>query len=237
MSARLTEEPYQQGMIGLTLGRALGQEDFSQRDVRLLARVMPAFEAATRRARRLEALLDRGEVLEHLAATRPVVALDGAGTILWVVPKAERILASALGARRSLPPALLLAARHLVALARDSVIDGLPRSSVPLQLDDGRALTAELSLARRASGEPFVVVELDGPSVQLDALASLGARSGLTPAEREILGLAATGLRNAQIASRLSISSGTVRIHLSNLFRKLGVSSRVQAMLLVRRSS
>jgi DNA-binding CsgD family transcriptional regulator len=98
------------------------------------------------------------------------------------------------------------------------------------------ALTAELSLARRASGERFVVVELDGPSVQRDALASLGARFGLTPAEREILGLAATGLRNAQIASRLSISSGTVRIHLSNLFRKLGVSSRVQAMLLVRRS-
>lgn len=81
-----------------------------------------------------------------------------------------------------------------------------------------------------------MVVELDGPSVQRDALASLGARFGLTPAEREILGLAATGLRNAQIASRLSISSGTVRIHLSNLFRKLGVSSRVQAMLLVRRS-
>lgn len=236
MAARFREGPeYQQGMIRLTLGRAKGQKDFSQDDVRLLARAMPPLEAAARRATRLAALLDRGEVIEHLAARRPLVALDGAGKILWLAGEAEKMLASALGVRRSLPPALSSAARQLFALARDVVFEALPGTSVPVQLEDGRALRAELSIARRASGEPFVVVELDGPGARSDALAALVERTGLTPAEARVLAGVAAGLHNADIARQLGLSPGTVRIHLSNVFRKLGVSSRVQAILLVRR--
>ena len=53
----------------------------------------------------------------------------------------------------------------------------------------------------------------------------------LTGREREILGLLSQGLSNAQIAQRLSISDKTVRNHLSNLFDKLGVWTRAQAIV------
>jgi DNA-binding NarL/FixJ family response regulator len=48
----------------------------------------------------------------------------------------------------------------------------------------------------------------------------------LTPREREIAGVACTGLTNKQIAEKLSISEATVRHHLGVIFSKLGVSTR-----------
>jgi pimeloyl-ACP methyl ester carboxylesterase/DNA-binding CsgD family transcriptional regulator len=57
------------------------------------------------------------------------------------------------------------------------------------------------------------------------------AFSGLSPREREVLALIAEGLSNAEIAERLSISDKTVRNHVSNLFDKLGVWTRAQAIV------
>ena len=57
------------------------------------------------------------------------------------------------------------------------------------------------------------------------AFASLSSR------EREVLSLIKEGLGNAQIADRLSISEKTVRNHVSNLFDKLGVWTRAQAIV------
>jgi pimeloyl-ACP methyl ester carboxylesterase/DNA-binding CsgD family transcriptional regulator len=53
----------------------------------------------------------------------------------------------------------------------------------------------------------------------------------LSPREREVLTLITEGLGNAQIADRLSISEKTVRNHVSNLFDKLGVWTRAQAIV------
>jgi len=53
----------------------------------------------------------------------------------------------------------------------------------------------------------------------------------LTPREMEIVRLAAEGLRNKEIADRLTITEGTVKIHLHHIYEKLGVTGRPQLIL------
>jgi len=53
----------------------------------------------------------------------------------------------------------------------------------------------------------------------------------LTEREVDILRLAACGLSNADIADRLSVSMRTVQAHLTQVFNKLGVSSRTEAVI------
>jgi len=60
-----------------------------------------------------------------------------------------------------------------------------------------------------------------------------GAPALLSPREAEILGWAAAGLTNDEIARRLWLSPHTVRKHLENSYRKLGAHSRTQAAALI----
>jgi two-component system nitrate/nitrite response regulator NarL len=55
----------------------------------------------------------------------------------------------------------------------------------------------------------------------------------LTTRQVEILGMIAQGHANREIAERLSITEGTVKVHISALLKRLGVSSRLQAARLV----
>jgi DNA-binding CsgD family transcriptional regulator len=52
----------------------------------------------------------------------------------------------------------------------------------------------------------------------------------LTPREREVLLLVATGMGNANIGERLGISRSTVKYHLGAVFEKLGVHTRAEAV-------
>jgi DNA-binding NarL/FixJ family response regulator len=56
----------------------------------------------------------------------------------------------------------------------------------------------------------------------------------LTAREREVLGLIATGLANAAIAARLGLAANTVSNHISNIFAKLQVASRAEAIVRAR---
>jgi two-component system, NarL family, nitrate/nitrite response regulator NarL len=53
----------------------------------------------------------------------------------------------------------------------------------------------------------------------------------LSKRERAIVGLILQGMRNKQIAGELGISEGTVKVHLHNIFEKLGVASRMELAL------
>jgi DNA-binding NarL/FixJ family response regulator len=55
--------------------------------------------------------------------------------------------------------------------------------------------------------------------------------SGLTERELDILRLVGQGLSNKQIGKELFISDRTVQAHLSNIFSKLGVSTRTEAVM------
>jgi DNA-binding NarL/FixJ family response regulator len=56
--------------------------------------------------------------------------------------------------------------------------------------------------------------------------AAAQGRASLTPQQRQIAQLAATGLTNKQIGERLYLSPRTVATHLHQLFPKLGVTTR-----------
>jgi DNA-binding NarL/FixJ family response regulator len=56
----------------------------------------------------------------------------------------------------------------------------------------------------------------------------------LTPREREVLNLIAAGLHNSAIATRLGLAPNTVSNHISNIFAKLQVASRAEAIIRAR---
>ncbi|UCH75188.1 MAG: response regulator transcription factor [Rhodospirillales bacterium] len=83
-----------------------------------------------------------------------------------------------------------------------------------------RLIETVLAVARGRMAFPYVDVRL----LEMNPLA------GLTDREREILAALAEGMTNQQLASALNISLNTVKFHLKNLYGKLGVENRAQAV-------
>jgi len=170
----------------------------------------------------LQALLER-------TARRPLLALATDGRVLWASAAAVALWPHIRG-RRPGRGTLLEAVTDLAGLALRAR-DDVPARSISLDVGVGAPWRAELSWmpVRR----PFVIVEIDCPE-PVKVPRDLALRHGLTAAETGVLDCLAAGLSNRQIGERLFISPATVRTHLYNMFRKLGVRSRVQAALLVR---
>ena len=57
----------------------------------------------------------------------------------------------------------------------------------------------------------------------------------LSPRQRETLALAATGLPSKLICERMGVTIWTVKAHLTEAYKRLGVHNRVQAVLLYQR--
>ena len=91
----------------------------------------------------------------------------------------------------------------------------------------GEALQALLAgeLWRPALQEP------NGVGAEEDAAARIAS---LTPQQVRVLMMLNDGLVNKQIAYELGVSEGTVKAHVSAILQKLGVTSRTQAVILVR---
>ena len=83
-----------------------------------------------------------------------------------------------------------------------------------------------LSTRTRISLDAPTRVSLDEPTAE---------RLGLTPREAEVLALVAAGRTNRQIGEELYVSDKTASVHVSNILRKLGVSSRVDAAAVAQR--
>jgi pimeloyl-ACP methyl ester carboxylesterase/DNA-binding CsgD family transcriptional regulator len=106
---------------------------------------------------------------------------------------------------------------------------GIPGAQF-IELDSKNHILLEHEPAwERFCAEALEFMELKGSTRGEDP-----AFASLSPREREVLKLITEGFGNAQIAERLSISEKTVRNHVSNLFDKLGVWTRAQAIVFAR---
>ena len=155
------------------------------------------------------------EALAERLGWEALLALDRSGRLLWISSRARALIGG------PLPPALPEAARR---------IGGAPRS-FSLHLHDS-ALEVELWPAARGTVVLAAVARAGAPGASFPETAR---RFRLTPAEADVLALAARGLRNRQIASFLQVALPTVKTHLAHVFSKMGTQTRTQAALTARR--
>lgn len=83
-------------------------------------------------------------------------------------------------------------------------------------------------------GRPWIDREAMQQVVGLISKPPAEPRALLTPRETDVVRELARGRRNKEIARDLGISEGTVKMHLHNLYEKLGVSSRTELAVMVR---
>jgi two-component system nitrate/nitrite response regulator NarL len=84
-------------------------------------------------------------------------------------------------------------------------------------------------LAAVVNGQRWLPPDLIDPAVRREAARRAEAEritGSLTSRERELVLLATEGLSNKDIARRLGVTEGTVKIHLHNIYQKLGVTNR-----------
>lgn len=112
--------------------------------------------------------------------------------------------------------------------ARGYLVKGAPRAEVERALHTvaGGGVVLGAALAHRVAA--LLTPADPQPSAEAEDLAHLSGR------EREVLGLMADGLDNAEIARRLVLSPKTVRNVVSSIFAKLRTSDRVQVVLRAR---
>ena len=114
---------------------------------------------------------------------------------------------------------------------RSRVVDALAAGAVGYLLKDSEP--AEVVAAVRAAAEGHAPLD---PRVAGALLPTRREAPGaeLSARELEVLRLVAEGLANKQIAKRLGIAERTVKVHLGNVFRRIGVADRTSAALWAR---
>jgi two-component system, NarL family, response regulator LiaR len=88
-----------------------------------------------------------------------------------------------------------------------------------------------IAIKKATSGQPSLSPEAAQVLIQ-KVNTSVPPNQNLTEREKSILALMVEGLSNTNIAERLFIGEATVKFHISNIFAKLGVSNRIEAVVL-----
>ena len=101
--------------------------------------------------------------------------------------------------------------------------------AIGTELGGRPVIEAAEALAARAR------LRLQAPQPTQDPTDSTAAQLGLTSRETEVLSLVAQGYSNREIGQQLYVSGKTVSVHVSNILRKLGVTTRVEAAAVAQR--
>src|ERR687894_339711 len=161
------------------------------------------------------------EAAEQVARTKPDVVV----TQLDMQPKSAREIIE--GLREASPDSRIVVLtlwdnlRYLQAIAKMGIDAYLHKSS------SAEELATTLGLVTSSSGGGNAVISM--PRGLLERLGD-GPEGSLSERETEIVVLAARGLPNRLIAQELHIAESTVKRHLANVYQKVGVRSRNEAV-------
>jgi LuxR family maltose regulon positive regulatory protein len=183
---------------------------------------------------------DRQLVHEALAYLERQLPIAQAARIHWFQVKIHLLRALALD--------ILDASAEIDLTLHQALRLAQPQGYVRIFVDEGEAMRDLLVKARNQSTEPqlaayadqlldafpFIAPSPSQPTPHLPAFAP-GLVEQLTERELEILRLVNDGLSNREIATTLIVSLGTIKKHLNNIFGKLGVHSRTQALVTARK--
>ncbi|MCK6548013.1 helix-turn-helix transcriptional regulator [Myxococcota bacterium] len=212
------------GVLGVVINRAHPQGEFDADELRALRALVAPLAGALRRVVHLEQLEARVDALTALLSlpvdpteTAATIVLDADGLVLHV--RAPPDAAPAVAA--------VLDAAHPVRAAARALLrpdGGAPSTEHTVDLGARGCWRASVHVLEASVARPLAVVTLHATSV----------RWGLSRAERAVLEELVAGKSNAAIARELFISSETVRTHLTRIYKKLGVRSRLEAAVKAR---
>ena len=117
----------------------------------------------------------------------------------------------------------------------DQIVTAVARGARGILLKDTAVDTLIECLHKVAAGDRWLPPELVDAALEREAGRRLRGdqiEDLLTAREREVLLLVAEGLSNKEIARRINLSDGTVKIHLHNIYQKLGTPNRTAVAVL-----
>lgn len=115
-------------------------------------------------------------------------------------------------------------------LDSDVVFDALAHGAASYMSKDADSDAISSAVVAVAGGETVLSMDVQKSLASAIRRRTGGPHAALTPRERTVLSLAAEGISTREIATRLGVSSATVKAHLKGIYIKLDVPDRTSAV-------
>lgn len=114
------------------------------------------------------------------------------------------------------------------SIGNDDVLEAMRAGIAGILLKESAAEDMLTCLHTVAVGGKWLPASVVRPALSAEMLLEQRSENSLTPREKEIARCVARGLSNKHVARQLNISEGTVKMHLHNIYSKIGVTNRTE---------
>jgi len=230
-----------EAVLGMSWDSSQAPAAVSRGDLEFLERLYPLIDASLYRLHALEAERVKCAGLEIALEQMPlaVMMIGFNGSLLYANQRAHRQCErwnAGLGRNRTAFRLPVNIDDVLEAVPGFDAVEGMQQTTTHIAHPFIPGFAVSVSVSWHTPGlnaQPCYVVvfedsRIDHTAERPAARPQISLMQKLTPKERRVALLVAEGLRNDEIAQRLSRSRRTIEFQLASVFRKLGVSSRVQ---------